>query len=227
MHSCINQHLCTTVLRLIAISVLLSTLAAAQGTEDATQRIGIGIKAGLPITDLFVVNNSEAGLNNFTFNAQRYTLGPTFELRLRHSLAVEADGLYRHLTYASNPFGFDTFRAATAANSWEFPLLLKRHLLKVPIHSFGDLGVSLRRVSGSTNFTNDVFQSTQEPLELVHRWSTGFVAGGGGDLRFRAIHVQPEIRYTRWLRENFSSANGVLESNLNTIDFLLGVTFNK
>jgi opacity protein-like surface antigen len=226
MHSSTNRHLWTTALQLIAVSVLLIRPAEAQGTEYA-QRTAIGIKGGLPITDLFQLNNSASSLSNFTLNTPRYTVGPTFELRLPYSLAVEADGLYRRLTYVSNPFGFDTFRAATTANSWEFPVLLKRHLFQAPIHPFGDLGVSLRRVSGSTNFTNDSFQSTQEPLELIHRWSSGFVAGGGADLRFGVIHVQPEIRYTRWLRENFSSGSGAFKSNLNTTDFLLGVTFNK
>ena len=192
------------------------------------QTVSIGIKAGVPVTDAFVLNNQASVLNNYTFNTQRYTIGPTFELRLPHDLAFETDALYKHLTYASNPFGFDTFRATTTATSWEFPLLVKRYFLREPFHPYGDLGVSFRHAGGSTHFTNDVFQSTQEPLELLHPWNTGFAAGGGAGIGIgRLIHVLPEIRYTRWGRENFISSNGVLGSNLNSVDLLIGVTFGK
>ena len=106
------------------------------------------------------------------------------------------------------------------------PLLLKHHF-RGSLHPYADVGVSLRRVRGRTNFTNGVFQSTQEPLELVHRWVTGFAAGAGSDLRIGPVHALPEIRYTRWGKENFSSASGVLGSNLNAVDLLIGVTFGK
>ena len=38
---------------------------------------------------------------------------------------------------------------------------------------------------------------------------------------------QPEIRYTHRGKANFSSSNGVLGSNLNCVDVLVGVTFRK
>src|SRR5262245_5023522 len=186
MHFRIWKFFCGATLGL----AILSSLGT--GRADA-QAIAFGIKAASPISDSFVLNNGGSALNNFTFNTLRYGGGPTFEVGLPFNVAFETDALYKRLTYASNPFGFDTFRATTTANSWEFPLLLKRHLFNSPFHPYGDVGVSLRRVSGSTNFTNGVFQSTQQPMELVHTWSTGLAAGGGSDIGIGTIHVMPEI----------------------------------
>jgi opacity protein-like surface antigen len=193
----------------------------------AAQTLSFGIKAGAPVTDPFVLSNPPSSLNNYTFTTQRYTVGPTFELGLPHKLAFEADALYKQLHYVSNPFGFNTFQATTTANSWEYPLLLKSYFLSGIIRPYGDLGVSLRHVGGSTAFSNSAFRVTQDPLEQVHSWSTGYVAGGGVDFVYGAIHILPEIRYTRWATENFSSSNGVLGSNLNALDILIGVTFTR
>jgi opacity protein-like surface antigen len=219
MCSRIFQDFCKTGLRLTLVTVFACTLSA-------EQTVSVGVKAGVPIMDAFAVASRPSSLNNYTFDTRRYTVGPAFELRLPYSFAFETDALYKRLNYASNPFGFDMFRATTSGHSWEFPLLLKHHF-RGPLHPFGDLGVSLRRVSGKTNFTNGVFQTTQEPLELVHTWTTGLAAGGGSDLQIGPVHFQPEIRYTRWGKESFSSASGVLSSNLNALDLLIGVSLGK
>jgi opacity protein-like surface antigen len=201
--------------------VVLASLPA------TAQSIAFGVKAGVPVTDSFVLNNQPITLSTYKFDTQRYTVGPTFQLGLPHNLVFEADALYKRLTYTSFPFGFDTFRATTTASSWEFPLLVKRYFLEGPVHPYGDLGLSIRRVNATTDLTNGLFQSTQQPLELAQAWSTGFAAGGGVDVGFGRIHLLPEVRYTRWRRENFSSPDAVLGSNLNSIDVLLGVTFRK
>jgi opacity protein-like surface antigen len=214
------KHFRNAVLRLITFVMLASPAVA--------QSLSFGVKAGAPVTDPFILSNPPGSLNNYAFSAQRYTVGPTFELGLPYNLAFEADALYKPLHYISNPFGFNTFQASTSANSWEFPLLIKGHLLSGIIRPFGNGGVSFRHVGGSTSFTNSAFQVTQDPpLELVHSWSTGYVAGGGVDFGYGPIHVSPEIRYTRWASQNFNSSNGILSSNLNAVDILIGLTFIK
>jgi opacity protein-like surface antigen len=192
----------------------------------AAQTIAFGIKAGAPINNAFVVNDQTSDLTNYTFTTQRYTFGPTFEVGLPYRFALEVDALYKRLRYISYPFGFDSFSGTTTANSWEFPLLIKRYF-KTKLHPYGNAGVSFRRVSGSTIFTNGEFQSTEEPSEITSKQNTGFVAGGGVDFAKGRIHFQPEIRYTRWVKANFSSSNSALGSNLNSVDVLVGVTFRK
>ena len=36
---------------------------------------------------------------------------------------------------------------------------------------------------------------------------------------------EPEIRYTRWGAQHFFDVNGLLHSNVNQGEFLLGITF--
>lgn len=215
------EHVC----KIILCAALLSAVGR---MPVAAQTIDFGIKAGVPVTDPFVVNDQASGLTNYTFKTQRYTFGPTLELHLPYSLAVEGDALYKPLRYVSYPFGFDSFSGTTTAESWEFPVLVKRYF-GTGLQPYGDAGVSIRQIRGGrTIFTNGQFQTTQEPpFELTSNRSIGFVFGGGLDIAKGQIHFQPEIRYTRWRTSNFSSPNGVLASNLNSVDVLIGVTFRK
>jgi len=214
------KYVCPTVLRVVLLNLVGLMPVVAQS-------IAFGIKAGAPITDGFVVDDHASNLTNYSFNTQRYILGPTFEISLPYHLTVEADALYRRLRYVSYPFGFDSFRGTTSATSWEFPVLIKRYF-STALHPYGNAGVSFRNItSAQTLFTNGQFQTTQEPLELTAKTTAGFTTGGGIDLALGRIHFQPEIRYTRWGQANFSSPNGVLRSNLNSVDALIGVTFRK
>ena len=209
-----------TVLRLTILTML--------GIPAAAQSLSVGIKGGTPVTDSFVVNNPSGSLSNYDASRTRYTIGPTFELGLPYHLALEADGLYKPLHYTSNPFGFATFQAATSANSWEIPVLLKGRFLTGMIRPFADGGVSFRHVGGSTTFSNSALRITQDPpMELAHSWSAGYVGGGGVDFSYGAIHVSPEIRYTRWATQAFTASNGAFGSNLNSVEILIGLTFIK
>jgi opacity protein-like surface antigen len=208
-----------TVLRFLVLTVFVVPAEA--------QTLSLGGKAGATLSDPFILNSSTSSSNNYSVNPQRYLFGPTFELGLPLQFVFEADALYKRLEYVSFPFGFNSFQASTTANSWEFPLLLKRSFLSGISRPFGDVGASFRHVGGTTTFSNTAFQATQDPLELTHSWSTGVVAGGGVDFSYGSIHVSPEIRYTRWGTANFNSSNGVLGSNLNSLDLIIGVTFSN
>jgi len=52
----------------------------------------------------------------------------------------------------------------------------------------------------------------------------GFVIGAGIDVHALVIHISPEIRYTRWASPHFN-LNGVINSNQNQAEFLVGITF--
>jgi hypothetical protein len=62
----------------------------------------------------------------------------------------------------------------------------------------------------------------------------GFVVGAGVDIHAAFLHISPEIRFTRWNSTQISdvcslcaqtSGSGLLQSNLNQAEFLVGFTF--
>src|SRR5262245_9595962 len=96
--------------KIVFLAVFLSVASV---MTFAAQSIAFGIKAGAPITDPLAVNDQVSDLTNYTTDTQRYTFGPTFELRIPYHLSLEVDGLYKRLHYVSYPFGFDSFRGTT------------------------------------------------------------------------------------------------------------------
>src|SRR6266571_4904907 len=88
------------------------------------QRLEIGARAGVPITDTFETSSAF----NITFGeaadstTRRYTIGPTVGVRLQHGLGVEFDALYRRVGFNSLTKSGGVMLAArhTIANSWEF-----------------------------------------------------------------------------------------------------------
>jgi opacity protein-like surface antigen len=193
----------------------------------AAQSISFGVKAGTPATDGFQANNQAANPASYSDDTPRYIVGPVFELHLPHHFSIDAEGLYKPLRYNFYPFGFTSFRAVTTANSWEFPVMVRRYIT-TGIRPFFNGGVSFSHISGSsTTFTNGTFQTTDTAADLVSTGNHGFVAGAGLDYEKGPIHFQPEIRYTRWQHANFTSADGILSSNLNQVEILFGVTFHK
>jgi len=70
------------------------------------------------------------------------------------------------LDYDSTVMGVDTFtRSATKANSWEFPLLLKKDFNAAAAKPYGDIGIALRHVGGTSHIVNTVF-----PTRARHAW---------------------------------------------------------
>jgi hypothetical protein len=56
----------------------------------------------------------------------------------------------------------------------------------------------------------------------------GIAAAGGLRLNFGALHIAPEIRYTRWIGRPFDeqgSQGFFVQSARNQVDFLIGVRF--
>jgi hypothetical protein len=49
------------------------------------------------------------------------------------------------------------------------------------------------------------------------------VIGGGVGIHALFLHISPEVRYTRWTSQHFTSF--LLNSNQNQAEFLLGITF--
>jgi hypothetical protein len=193
-----------------------------------SQPFTAGVKVGVPLTDFFqTVQNVSSSIPN------RYIAGVTAELRLPFGLGVEVDALYRRLHYdatVSNPLsGITTDR--TTANSWEFPLLLKYRFPSKIVRPYVDAGVAWDTLSGLTDTITQTIaptptstRTTSNPASLQHNTTTGFVIGAGLDVHAIVVHISPEIRYTRWGTGHFN-LNGVLNSNQNQAEFLVGITF--
>lgn len=191
----------------------------------------LGVKAGVPLTDFMeTVQSPRFGFNS---NTQRYIVGATAELHLPAGLGIELDALYRRLNYEGSGSLVDVFtNNRTTGNAWEFPLLLKYRFPGLIIHPYVTAGVAWDTVTGLTQtITRTVLPSgltsttTRSPEELQHSTTTGFVAGAGVDIKALILRISPEIRYTRWGSQHFTDVNGLLRSNQNQAEFLLGITF--
>jgi hypothetical protein len=191
------------------------------------QPVSFGLKGGVPLTDFISAVGSSSGLSAVE-HPQRYLLGPTVELKLPLSFAVEADVLYRRLNYQT----VGTTVAATGAglvtsNDWEFPVLLKyRFAGKKFVRPYADAGVAFDRLQGLTDtVANTVGTLTNSASTgLKNSGTIGAVMGAGLDFHVLALHISPEVRYTRWTSQHFNLTN-VLASQENQAEFMVGFTF--
>lgn len=197
-----------------------------------SQPISAGLKAGVPLTDFFnTIQNVSSSVPN------RYIIGATAEVRLPLGLAVEADVLYRHLNYQDTLLqtglpGSTTTIDRTKANSWEFPLLLKYRFPAPVARPYIAAGVAWDVLSGLADTVTQTIlpttvsstTTTSSPASLSNNTTMGFVLGAGLDVHALFLHVSPELRYTRWANPHFN-LNGVINSNQNQAEFLLGITF--
>ena len=209
-----------SVFRNVVKAALVVAFTSTVSIEARAQTISVGGKIGAPVNDSFI---SQSSFNSpYTLFTKRYTVGPSVELMSPLHLGFEADALYKRSGYTRD---FVLFSGQTKVNSWEFPLMFKARVPGESIGAFGNAGISLRRVDGTTVYSNGT-QSLNQPLELSEPWTHGFVAGGGVSLRFGSLRFDPELRYTRWGTENFR-VPGAFVSNPNQIEYLLGISFGR
>jgi opacity protein-like surface antigen len=190
------------------------------------QLFSYGVKAGVPLNNFLDAARSQ----HFAFNANtnRYIVGPTAELHLPFGLGVEVDILYRHFDYNGSGTLVDVItNSRTTGNAWEFPLLAKYRFPTKLVHPYVDAGVAWDTLSGLTEAItrNSITTSTSSPAELNTTATRGLVMGAGLSVKLLMVHVSPEIRITRWGTQHFIDPNGLLHSNLNQGEFLLGITF--
>jgi opacity protein-like surface antigen len=204
-----------------------------------SQPFSYGVKAGVPLTDFINAAGSTnaSGFLDFATHTNRYIVGATGEVRLPFGLGIEVDALYRHLDYQSSSqtvAGATTTNtsASTTANAWEFPILGKYRFGAKALHPFVDAGVAWDTLQGLTQDVKTTVLSLtgstpaqSSPSPVQNSTTRGYVFGGGLDFKFLIVHIQPEIRFTRWGAQHFFDPSGLLHSNLNQGEFLLGITF--
>jgi hypothetical protein len=208
---------------------LLFVFAAAA----VAQPISVGVKVGLPLTDAF--DTARNATTSYESDTKRYIIGPQIELRLPAGFGIELDALYTKLNFSSvGGVAGSVVNAVTDANAWEFPLLLKKkfggtNAGVAAARPFVVVGASYRRLSDITqiqSFITGNSQTTDTPAELQKRDSTGFVVGGGVEIRALFLRISPEVRFTRWGTSNFrEGVSNLLETNRNQGQFLVGFHF--
>ena len=190
------------------------------------QLFSYGVRAGVPLNNFLDAAKSQ----QFAFNSttDRFIVGPTAELHLPFGLGVEFDILYRRFDYngSGTLAGVVTSNSATG-NAWEFPLLAKYRFPTKMVHPYVDAGVAWDTLSGLKQAItrNSLTTSTSSPAELNTTATRGFVMGAGLSVKVLVIHLSPEIRFTRWGAQHFIDANGLLHSNVNQGECLVGITF--
>ena len=200
-------------MRLVLAGLLVSTSAFAQ--------FAFGVKGGAPLTDFFhVVDNPGA---TFRSSSTPFIVGPTIEVHFPFGFGVEFDALYRKFHYDASSNLVDAVVNGKAANAWEFPILLKYRVPGVIVRPFLDAGFAFDHWSG-------VSQVIQTPSSLltntnVSGTNKGVVLGAGLEFNLHLVRVSPEIRYTRWGATNLADFGGVLRSNKNQAEVLIGLTF--
>jgi hypothetical protein len=173
------------------------------GLAPAQPVIG-GLKIGIPITD--AVTTVET-LSTPPVSPSGYELGVYGEVRLPAKFSIEMDALHRGYTFNSET---GSSVGSTTGSSWEFPLVLKYHLLRGPVKPYIEGGLSFSRLSGVEN------------LVVNHNTNFGVVLGAGVDIHALVLHISPEVRYTGNALKNFDS---VVTSNQNQVAFLIGIGF--
>lgn len=213
-------------------SFLLLVIAAFPASG---QQFEFGVKVGIPITDSFQTSSffSIDFGEGATSATRRYVVGPTVGLRLTRGLGMEFDALYGRLGFDmdTKSSGVSLTHTRTTASSWEFPVLGKYSLLRMPVvKPFVDGGISFRRTSGISSTTVTSIEgvppftqssSTNDP-SLANRSWYGGVIGLGAEARVGRVRISPEFRYTRWAVDRHIDVN--LHSNQNEVVFLLGMT---
>ena len=206
-------------------------------TPAFSQLVSFGVKGGVPLTDFVnaASGTSPSGFIDFATHTNRYIIGATGELHLPFGFSIEADALYRHFNYQETEQGVDVVtNSSTKGNAFEFPILGKFRFLKTKlVRPYVDAGIAFDTLQGlSQTVSNTLISSstttktsTGTPSQLQNSTTRGYVFGGGLDIKILIIHIQPEIRYTRWGAEHFFDPSGLLHSSENQGEFLLGVTF--
>ena len=218
-------------------------LAAVPGA--LAQHISVGIKAGVPLTDVVEAGHPELG---FEAQTKRYTIGPVVDIGLPLGFGVEFGALYKRFDQQSiavtttgyviideeNGYAIQqTAGISAVGHSWEFPVAVQYRFFKSAIRPYVEGGVSLNRLSNVYSFQNVSINFRQLPFTFAPRRGSftrvGPLFGMGVDVKLHRIHVTPGLRYTHY--NKLSSLTGGCSGQgcpgNNAVDILVGFTFGS
>jgi hypothetical protein len=207
------------------------------------QHVEFGIKTGVPHTDIM-----QTAFGGFDAQTKGYTVGPVMNIHIPGPLSVEIGTMYKRidqqgpvvtilgytcLECEEGPVAIRTIQSTSkAGHSWEFPVAVQYHVPFRSLRPYVEGGISFNRLS-------DVLAPYQPPNPLVFPLGnppvgavlgpsvtsisrTGFLAGGGVDIKLPTGHLTPGVRYTRYGEER-----GSFFPSTNAVDFLLGFQLLK
>ena len=163
-------------------------------------QIHLGIKAGVPLTDL--TETISTGFDVRINERSRWTVGPMAEVDLPFGFGVELDALYRRVGY-KNPEG-----RAFIDGLWDIPLLAKYKLGGKLVRPYLAAGWTYRRLT--------------EALRFSLSSSNGVVAAAVFRLNAAGLKISPVIRYTNWSKEGLQPG---LRTKKDQAEILAGFTF--
>jgi len=136
-------------------------------------------------------------------------------------LSVSIDVLWKRLEYEGTS-GSSVLNVKS--NQFEFPVMVKYRFKEGLWTPYVAAGPSFNKITGVTRTITNPSQFL-EPDEFKDSSSGGFAFGAG--LEFKpVVRITTELRWTRRGSKNFfSAASGLLESNLNQAEFLVGLHF--
>jgi hypothetical protein len=222
----------------------VACLLLAAASSAFAQRISVGIKAGVPLTDLVTTNSGDVRTSTQT---KRYTIGPVVDIGLPLGFGVEVGAMYKRFDQQSiavtitgyvvidedNGYAI-TQTAGTSAvgHSWEFPVAVQYRFLKSAVRPYVEGGVSLNRLSNVYTVQQTPYpRQPQLPFTIEHMRSSltrvGPLFGMGVDVKLHGIHVTPGLRYTHFnqLEELTGCVAGTACKGNKAVDFLVGFTF--
>lgn len=175
----------------------------------------LGIRGGVPLTD--AIKNVSSGDFHLRSATKSFTIGPSAELLLPFGFGIEVDALHKSTDLrmtAQNGVPPNPVAISNSVGSWEFPLLAKFRLPGDALRPYIAGGVAFRRFGDLVNFATGLDRTT-----------SGFVLGGGLEIKVGWVRISPEIRYTRWGSGRTAASPDDVRYNQNEADFLLGFTF--
>ncbi len=191
-------------LALVALTLALHPLTA--------QTIGIGIKAGVPLTAVL----KPGAITRAQVDTTRLTIGPVLEVRLPLGLGIEVGALYKRFNQTGQTGPRDLTVIDQRGQSWEFPVLGKLRLPGVIVHPYVEGGFSYNRLSDIVKPFQTAITNPKDLVASVGR--PGFVMGGGIEIGSHKLRLVPGLRWTRY------NTSTIIPS-VNSIDFLVGLMF--
>ena len=206
------------------------------------QHVDFGIKAGVPLTNLFETTLGDG----FEAHTKRYTVGPVMNIYFPGPLSIEISAMYKRFDQQGQGFTITGYTTciecedgpspikeyqsfSKAGHSWEFPVAVQYHIPLGSVRPYVEAGISFNNLSDVLGLpppsspplapnppVGAVFAPTFNSLSR-----TGFLAGGGVDFKLPFGHLSPGLRYARYGEENF------FIPSTNAVDFVVKFTFVK
>jgi hypothetical protein len=199
-------------MKAMKIPSALAGLTLALASPLLAQSVGIGIKAGVPLTDVL----KPGAITQAKVDTTRLTIGPVIDLRLPFGLGLETGALYKRFRQTGTTGSNNQVAINEGGASWEFPILAKFRLPGILVRPYVEGGFSYNRLTDIAKPFQTAVNNPSDLLASVTR--PGFVMGTGMEIGSGKLRLVPGLRWTRYEERSFIPS-------ANSIDFLVGLMF--